>query len=603
MKRKVTQFENLLFVFFVCFTLSVSYAKAQYEKNPLLSIVNDGYNMFIKEFVNIPNDSGKVPRINCMAFQGNRFFASTEQGKIYEIIDNGNNAKSPELFFDVSEAIPINTNRKLVFKSNSFHSGLRSFAFHPDFKTNGKLYTSVMEERPTDTTGHHYISDASKPIEADGVVIEWTYDFNKKAVDPSSYREVFRVGTPYFDHTIKEIAFNRYAKPGDEDYGLLYIGHGDGYVYNKPAEGGLINNALGKILRINPLKTDTTPYSIPSTNPFVNDTNWLDEIYALGLRNPHTLCFAKTDSGKVVLISSNPGRDNVDEINIIKPGENYGWSKREGTFVTLQRGGLNTGIEALPDTDAVYGYTYPAAQWSRIDPVFSGFTSFSIAGGYIYTIQKTGKKIYLSTDFPQSGYIMYNDLNELLAAKTKLDTTNPNLYKPEDLTQAPFKLLNIYFDNDNDSNSLPVKRKSMLEILKLDPNYDKSGRSDIRFGQDSAENIYISNKRNGWIYKIESIKLPEQNSVLTANSEVATNVYPNPISSSGTLHISLNQITNDLISIQILTADGRSILNEKIPSGVKEFNLNIGNYRLKQGYYILKVTSKVYNNSQGIIIK
>ena len=58
--------------------------------------------------------------------------------------------------------------------------------------------------------------------------IVWTYDNESGQVDPTSYREMFRVGMHVYDHPIKGIVFNPYAKLGDEDYGLLYIGHGDG---------------------------------------------------------------------------------------------------------------------------------------------------------------------------------------------------------------------------------------------------------------------------------------------------------------------------------------------------------------------------------------
>ena len=52
---------------------------AQYEKNPLLEITNDGYRMVVEKFVRIPDDDGSRPRINCMTFMQDRLFASTEK--------------------------------------------------------------------------------------------------------------------------------------------------------------------------------------------------------------------------------------------------------------------------------------------------------------------------------------------------------------------------------------------------------------------------------------------------------------------------------------------------------------------------------------------
>lgn len=43
---------------------------------------------------------------------------------------------------------------------------------------------------------------------------------------------------------------------------------------------------LGKVLRIDvDSKSNGRPYGIPPDNPFVNNTRYLPEIYALGVRN------------------------------------------------------------------------------------------------------------------------------------------------------------------------------------------------------------------------------------------------------------------------------------------------------------------------------
>ena len=582
------------------FLLPVSKLYGQYEKNPLLPIVNDGYNMVVEKFVRIPDDNGIRPRINCLTFIGNRIFVTTETGgKVYEILDNGDGTYNAELFFDVKAAILSNTGRELSATGN-WHSGLRSIAFHPDFLENGKFYTSVMEERPADTSGHHYLSDVDEPIEADGTLIEWTYDFGEDQVYENSYREVFRVGVPAYDHPMKQISFNRWVQPGDEDYGLLYISHGDGNPYYAPDNGGQNNDARGKILRINPLATDTTPYTVPESNPFVNDTNWIDEIYATGMRNPHTLCFAKDANDSVYLISGNAGRDNIEEINIVKKGENYGWAEREGTYVQLPGGGLNTGIEALPDNEADFGYTFPAAQWSRSDPALSGFTAYSIAGGFVYSVKETGERIFLSGDFPQSGFVMYNILYDLTAAITKLDPESPDIDEPEELTQAEFKLLNIYFDQDNDTSTSPIAKTSMLDIINDESSWDGSGRSDLRFGQDQNENIYISSKRNGWVYKIQSITPPLAPPDVIALHKLSegdfASVYPNPLTVSGRMIVAFNTPLEQSAKVRFVGADGSIIWASDIPAGLTQYTLDLAVHNLQPGYYLIKINSG--NNSE-----
>jgi hypothetical protein len=576
----------------------------QYEKNPLLDIGNDGYAMVVEEFVQIPDESGNRPRINCLTYTGDRIFVSTEGGNIYEIIDDGSGTLQPELFFNVNDAIPLNTGRDLVATGN-WHSGLRSIAFHPGFPTNGKFYTSVMEERPADTSGHHYLSDVDDPIEADGTLIEWTYDPGEEEVDENSYREVFRVGVPNFDHTIKQISFNRYSQPEDEDYGLLYISHGDGNIYYAPGEGGQNNDARGKIIRIDPLETDTTPYSVPASNPFVNDTSWLDELYATGMRNPHSLCFAEDDTGGVHLISANAGRDNIEEINVVSGGENHGWSAREGTYVQLEGGGINTGIEALPDNDADFGFTYPAAQWSHTDPVFSGFGGLSIAGGYVYTIAGTEEKIYLSCDFPESGIVMYNTLDGLLGAVTKLDPEDPDKDEPEELTQTPFKLLNVYFDDDGDPATLPLEKTGMLDVIDDDPGYDGSDRSDLRFGQDGDENIYITSKRNGWVYKIQSISPVAPNAILnrSLSNELTMQTYPNPVERTGYLNVSFNRSLDESAVVYLTSVEGRQVFSTVVSKGSSNVTIPLASMELPAGFYVLKVYAPSFTTESTIVVK
>ena len=41
-------------------------------------------------------------------------------------------------------------------------------------------------------------------------------------------RELFRINMVTGSHGVQEITFNPLSKPGDKDYGMLYIGIGDG---------------------------------------------------------------------------------------------------------------------------------------------------------------------------------------------------------------------------------------------------------------------------------------------------------------------------------------------------------------------------------------
>ena len=75
------------------------------------------------------------------------------------------------------------------------------------------------------------------------------------------------------------------------------------------------------------------PYGIPRDNPFVGGAG-LDEVYALGLRNPFRFSF---DSPPGRSRSATSGRGCREEINYLSRGSlrgaNFGWSRFEGTSV------------------------------------------------------------------------------------------------------------------------------------------------------------------------------------------------------------------------------------------------------------------------------
>jgi glucose/arabinose dehydrogenase len=73
----------------------------------------------------------------------------------------------------------------------------------------------------------------------------------------------------------------------------------------------------GSIIRIN---LDGT---IPTDNPkFINQKNWLPEIYQIGLRNPQGMALSPFDN-KIYL--TNHGAKGGDWFGVAKKGENYGW--------------------------------------------------------------------------------------------------------------------------------------------------------------------------------------------------------------------------------------------------------------------------------------
>lgn len=357
-----------------------------------------------------------------------------------------------------------------------------------------------METRPADPSGHTYVSDSDGSVPADSVVVEWRMNLNDGSVPASSYREVFRVGINQYDHPIKQLAFNPYSVPGDPDYGLLYVAHGDGSIFSAPGSGGHGNDALGKILRINPLAgPGAEPYTIPADNPFVGDPGMLDEVYSIGHRNPHNLAFGRDDLGRARLVVGEAGRDNAEEVNLVEAGADFGWPEREGTFVHVAaQSGLDIGVEPLPADDWKRGYTYPAAQLLHTGAPGDSPTGEAVAGGYLVDNGSPLTGLYLFTDFVLTGTTYAAEMHQLVAANTNLAPGDA----PSALTQAPALELSIWFDHDDDPSTPPLPRAHLRDVLDDEARYDGSGRADIRFGQGPDGTVFILNKRNGHIYRI-----------------------------------------------------------------------------------------------------
>ncbi len=101
--------------------------------------------------------------------------------------------------------------------------------------------------------------------------------------------------------------------------GKLYIGVGENAT---SSNAQTLSNLLGKILRIN------KDGSIPNDNPFFGQAQGKNRaIWALGLRNPYTFAFARTD-GRMLI--NDVGQNSWEEIDDGIAGGNYGWPTTEG---------------------------------------------------------------------------------------------------------------------------------------------------------------------------------------------------------------------------------------------------------------------------------
>jgi len=192
------------------------------------------------------------------------------------------------------------------------------------------------------------------------------------------------------------------------------------------------NTVHGSILRIDPLDpaTTTSPdtvsvngkYRVPADNPFVG-VDGVDEIYAYGFRNPWRFSF---DSLTGDLVAADVGQGQIEEIDIVHVGGNYGWNLKEGTFsFDPETGTVNDGANRLPE-----GLIDPVAQYDHDEGI-------SITGGFVYRGSAIpdlrGKYVFgdFSSGFFQAdGRLLYADLATGLIQEfiIGLDDRNLGLY-------------------------------------------------------------------------------------------------------------------------------------------------------------------------------
>ena len=125
-----------------------------------------------------------------------------------------------------------------------------------------------------------------------------------------------------------------------------------GYLYFSVGERGnrknaqTLKNHSGKMHRIH------DDGSIPSDNPFVSTSGAKHEIYTYGNRNPQGMVI-HPETGEIWTHEHGPM--GGDEINIIKPGTNYGWP--EVTF------GKNYSGTTITDFTSKEGMADPLHYW------------------------------------------------------------------------------------------------------------------------------------------------------------------------------------------------------------------------------------------------
>lgn len=295
-----------------------------------------------------------------------------EQIGLVQAFDDGVIGQSP--FMDIRDRVSCCGER-----------GLLGIAFPADFSNTRTLYVNYTTTDPgslhTRVSRFHLYPDVHQ-------------------VDPDSEEILMQFHQPWRNHNGGQIAF------GPDGY--LWIGTGDGGSAADPQDNGQKGQTLlGKLLRIDVSAATDAPYAIPPDNPFIGNDDFLDEIWAYGLRNPWRFSFDR-DTGDLYI--ADVGQNAWEEVNFQPAGspggENYGWRIMEGLHCFNPSSGCPT-----------EGLTMPVVEYDRI-------SGLSITGGYVYRGQDhpAMQGIYLFADYVTGNIWGLKQVNGVWESELLLDS-------------------------------------------------------------------------------------------------------------------------------------------------------------------------------------
>ncbi len=418
-----------------------------------------------------------------------RLFVLEQKGTVL-VVQNGSMLPAPALDIQSLVTSPFNPGNP------NDERGLLGIAFHPGFGNPSSpgfrtLYTYNSQAIPTGSSVT-YAAPNNATQNYKMVINEWKMSASDpNVIDPNSRREVMSFGKNAGNHNGGTIAF------GPDGY--LYAGLGDGGNANDVGAshiepGGNAQNLitpLGKMLRIDPINPALTAgspnpistnaqYRIPADNPF-QGPNQVPEIYAYGFRNPYRFSF---DTLNGDLIAADVGQNNIEEIDRVTRGGNYGWAIKEGDFL------FNRG-------DGTVGARTPGSPVGLIDPIVG--TMGTLEYDHQDGISITGGFVYRGTEIPELyGKYVFGDL----ALRVSPVRADGRLFYADLVTGLIHEFL------------LPQFAEGVLP----------DGLTVHGFGEDGEGELYAlatntpSNGTGGIIYKITAVPEPGSAAIVLAGA-------------------------------------------------------------------------------------
>ena len=417
-----------------------------------------------------------------------RRFANDSRGFLY-LLDRDN---KPTVYANMAEAFPFAIYTRL-------ESGFIGFDFHPEFAQNGLFYTVHGETAVGNPAKLDFIPPgySESDVTYHNVITEWHATDPRASTFSGTRRELLRVAHVVMNltHPYGNVEFDPTARPGDPDYGLLYtsgsdlgFSNGGGPNANNPTQTQRLDSVITAILRFDPRSPAETggtkglgDYTIPAVNKFAADGDpaTLGEIYAYGFRNAHRLSWDLTDG---TMFAADIGMNNIEEINIVHEGGNYGWMKREGYWENgmFRPGGALNQLFELP-ADVLDGRTkdefiYPVA-------IYDHNEGQAISGGFAYhgrIRQLRGKFVFGDV---QRGRLFAADLDAIKAADDGIPRT-----------VAPVEEIQLYVVGSA-GNRVYVTVRDLVERT----NGAAATRADLHLSRSGDGEIFVTSRQDGTI--------------------------------------------------------------------------------------------------------
>jgi len=474
---------------------------AQITKNPLPApIEKRGLAVEIRDLVRLPdtrsmlaagqdvNPAGWARVQFVRDLPDGRRFVNDSRGLLY-LLDSNN---KPTVYANVAEAFPF-----AIY--NRLESGFIGFDFHPEFAKNGLFYTVHGERAMGNPAKLNFIPPGytEKDVTYHNVITEWHAKNPAANTFDGTRRELLRVAHVVMNltHPFGFVGFNPTAKPGTPDYGLLYtsgsdtgFSNGGGPNANNPSQTQRLDSIITAILRIDPRSPSVSKgmkglgdYTIPPGNKFAadGDPKTLGEIYAYGFRNAHRLSWDLTDG---TMFASDIGMNNIEEINIVRNGENYGWMKREGFFENgmIRPGGALDQLFTLP-AEILEGrkkdeFTYPVA-------IYDHDEGQAVSGGFAYHGRITALRGKFVFGDVQRGRVFAADLAEM----KKADDGVPQ-------TVAPVEEIQLYVRDASGTKTDVSLPELIAKVMGT-----KLPRADLHISQSKDGELFVTSRQDGWV--------------------------------------------------------------------------------------------------------